>query len=210
MKKLIFVFVTVLFLKPLLSVSQDTRIGLKTGLNVSIFTASINSESAFKSGFHLGAFVRTPISKIFSFRPEFYFSSQGQKDNYINNSGSTTTTVNYFNVPVLFELGKKVAFQFGPQAGFLLSGHEKGTINNQSVNDDLKDIMRKTEVGFVLGITAYPGSNVNIGARMQRGLSNIFTEPAGAGSSYPKIQNLVFQFYVGILFNSKNQTEPAK
>jgi hypothetical protein len=109
------------------------QIGFKTGANLSIFSASINSDPALKPGFHFGAFLKIPTSSKLFFRPEFVFSSQGQKDNYIipssNKSvGSTKTTVNYFNVPLLFETRGKVFVQFGPQIGFLLSGKEKGTI----------------------------------------------------------------------------------
>src|SRR5690348_1660593 len=87
------------------SVAQDNpaSFGLKAGLNLPIFSASVNSEASFKPGLHVGGYMRQPISANFFFRPEVYFSSQGQKDDYqLGNGtsvGTTETTTNYINVP---------------------------------------------------------------------------------------------------------------
>lgn len=185
--------------------AQDTKFGIKTGANLSMFSASINSEVSLKPGFHLGVYLRHGKTDKFHIRPELYFSSQGQKDNYVTGTGSqslgkTTTTINAINLPVLFEFGKKVTFQFGPQLGMLLSGHEKGTIQNKSVNDDLKESMNSVDVSMVLGLGFYAGENFNLGVRYNFGVSPIFKTPQNAPSDFPKIDNRVIHLYVAYSF----------
>jgi hypothetical protein len=58
------------------------RFGIKAGINASIFSASINSEVKPKIGLHIGFYFRKAITQRFFFRPEFYYSNQGEKDNY--------------------------------------------------------------------------------------------------------------------------------
>lgn len=183
------------------SVAQDNpaSFGLKAGLNLSIFSASVNSESSFKPGLHVGGYMRKPISANFFFRPEIYFSSQGQKDDYqLGNGtsiGATETTTNYINVPVLFEVGRKVSFQFGPQVGFLLSAREEGTIDNEKVDDDLKEYMKSTDFSGVLGIGVSPGEHFNFGARANIGLTNFNDTDGGID-----VKHRVIHFYVAYSF----------
>lgn len=184
--------------KRITSQPDGTQFGFKSGLNLSIFSTSINSDASMKPGFHLGLYMRTKISNKFWFRPEVYFSAQGQKDNYVtfngSSSGTTTTSVNYINVPLLFEAGGKLKLQFGPQFGFLLSAKEKGTIDGDAVNDDLKDVMKKSDVSLAFGLGFDPAKNVNLGVRYNLGLTQIFDVPDGV--DFPKVSNRVFHFYV--------------
>jgi len=182
---------------------QKTTYGIKTGLNVSILSASINSEASWKSGFHIGFYMKNAMSEKTFFRPELYFSSQGQKDNYIqlpggSSVGETTTSLNYLNLPILFEFGKKVSFQVGPQVGVLISAKEEGTIQGQKVNDDLKTVMKSSDFGLVFGSGIQLSDHVNFGARLNLGLSDIF-ESGGNGDSF-SVKNRTLHFYLGIGF----------
>jgi hypothetical protein len=180
--------------------------GIKTGFNISQLSASFNSESKPKVGMHLGIFLRVPITEEAYFRPELYYSSQGQKDDYISPStkqsvGTTTTQLNYMNIPLVLEYGKKFSFQIGAQLGILLSATEKGTINNQKVDDDLKEIMRSTEFGFLLGFGVSPGKHFNAGVRYNLGVSDIFSADEDAGvTDFPAVRNRMMHFYLGYSF----------
>ena len=178
--------------------AQDTltHFGIKTGLNLSIFSASVNSEASFKPGFHVGVYAKHPMGRSFYFRPELYFSSQGQKEDY-NFGGSATTTVNYINAPVLFEAGRKISFQFGGQLGVLLSAKEEGT-----ENADLKKYMRPLDFSFVLGFGVQPTEHFSFGARANIGMTDIFDGDDDNFSviSYPDVKNRVFHFYLGYSF----------
>ena len=177
-----------------------TVFGFKTGFNISQLSTSINSESKPKVGLNLGFFLRVPITEDAFFRPEIYYSSQGQKDNYIvpstNRSiGNTTTQLDYVNIPLVFEYGKKYSFQIGAQLGILLSANEKGNFNNQKVDDDLKEIMQTTEFGLLVGFGISPGKHFNAGVRYNFGVSDIISGDEDAGvTDFPVVQNRVVSF----------------
>jgi hypothetical protein len=182
--------------------AQDKKpsFGVKAGLNLSIFSASINSESSWLPGFHFGCYLKQPLSEKIYFRPELYYSVQGQKDEYMQppngpTLGNTTTKLNYLNVPLLFEFGNKVSLQAGPQLGFLLSATESGTIMSQPIDDDLKEITKGVDFSLVLGTGIRLGEDFSLGARLNLGLSEIFDD-SGNGD-FPSIKNRVFHFYLG-------------
>lgn len=209
MKKQLFLnvknlFVVVGLALPVLGFSQKAEFGIKAGANVSFFSASVNSEVSPRLGFHLGMFSRIPAGNKLVFRPEVYFSQQGQKDEYDFDAGSTTTSVNYLNVPLLLEIGNRVSFQGGAQLGFLLSAREKGTIEGESVDEDLKDIMKGTEFALVLGINFKIKENIHLGARLNRGLTQIFDVPSDA--DFPKVQNNVFHLHFGVVFPTNKKS----
>jgi hypothetical protein len=176
--------------------------GLKTGFNVSMLSAAINSESSPKVGMHLGVYVRTKLARNFFFRPELYYSRQGQKDKYVSpgngqSRGETTTRLNYLNVPLLFEAGNKFCFQFGPQLGILLAANERGTINNVKVDDDLKSIMKTTDFALALGAGFYPTKHLSLGVRYNIGLTTIFDNTS---SGFPDVHNRLFHLNIGYSF----------
>lgn len=200
MKKYLLLASTLITCFTAFSQEKKMQVGIKSGLNLAILSASINSESSYKPGLHIGMYVKTPGG----FRPEIYFSSQGQKDNYVNppgftSVGKTTTTINYLNLPLLMELGKKkVTFQVGPQIGFVLSGKEKGTVSGQPVDDDLKDFLKSPEISAVLGMGLNLNEQVSFGIRYNHGLSDIFDSPQ---DDFPTVKNRVFHFYLAVALN---------
>lgn len=154
------------------------QFGIKGGTNLAILSASINSESQFRLGLNAGVYFKAPIGKNAFFRPEIFYSSQGQKDKYTYttgvDAGETTTTLDYLNIPLLLEFGKTITVQTGMQVGVLLSAQEKGRIGTQTVNDDLKKFMNKVDMSLVIGIGANVTRKVDMGARYNLGVSNIF------------------------------------
>ncbi len=183
---------------------SEDEFGIKLGMNSSMFSASINSIGSSVGGFHIGVYSKTSIGQNFYFRAEVYYSSQGQSDDYraLPNGpsiGTTTTTLKYVNIPLLFEVGKVVSFQFGPQFGVVLSGNEKGNINGSAVNDDLKSIS-KSDVSAVAGLGINPSKHFHLGVRYHYGLTSVFSKPAGAPSGYPDINNRVVHIYAAVSF----------
>lgn len=183
------------------AIAQNPRFGIKGGPNFSMFSAAINSTPALKPGFNLGMYARHQFTEKLHLRPEVYFSSQGQKDNYETASGqslgSTKTTINAINVPILLEAGSKVTFQIGPQFGLLLSGTEKGTVDRQSVNDDLKEIMKPIDFSLILGVGFNANENLNFGLRYNFGLTSNFDSSKFMISDFPTVANRVIHLYIG-------------
>lgn len=201
MRKLYFI---ILFLISIHSQAQDKPLfGIKGGLNISIFSASVNSQSSVKTGFHVGGFSRVQMRNKLFFRPEIVFSSQGQKDNYQDTPGGssvgkTTTTVNYINIPLLLEVGNKISAHFGVQTGILLSAKEEGEVSGIKVNENLNDDMLNPDISLVIGLGFRSSDHFDIGARLNYGISKIFDYTDIGG--FPSIKNRVFQFYVGYAF----------
>lgn len=200
----------VLWAGTIYSQDDNTVFGIKTGINTSIFSSSINnnSDAGFKSGFHFGIYIKHPVSERFFFRPELYYSNQGQKDDYAVPPaafpvGSTKTILNYINLPLLFETGREISFQFGPQVGIFLSGREKGIIDNTRVDENLKGAMKTADVGFILGFGVSPDENFNVGFRFNIGLTDIYKADDNfsiPGVEFRAVKNRVLHFYLGYTF----------
>jgi hypothetical protein len=209
---LVLLFVNGFFCRAQESVSKSQEFskvlfGIKGGINISTFSASINSESRAKPGLALGIYLKKQIGTKLFFRPELYYSNQGQKDNYLfpyggPSIGTTTTNMHYLNVPLLFELGNKVCFQFGGQLGILLAGVEKGTVASVRVDNKLNDVMTTADFALVVGAGYSLGHHFNGGVRFNYGVSNIYNPDQASGSNIelPKVQNRVLHFYVAYSF----------
>jgi hypothetical protein len=200
----------------LVSVAQDTTsatpefrktvFGFKAGVNLSRFSASINSETRAKVGPAFGIYFRKQTSKNFYFRPELYYSNQGQRNNYIYPSGSgpaigrTTVSTHYINAPLLFEVGREVTFQFGMQLGLLLGGKEKGTYASATVDDKVSRSMETVDFSAVLGIGYSLLQHFNCGARLNYGVVDISKSESLFASQNISVSNRVIHFYVGYSF----------
>jgi hypothetical protein len=203
MRKSLQIISIVLLLAAQANGQEKGKFGLKIGYNSSMLSASVNSDASAKGGIALGAYYDIKTKSFLHFQPEINYSSQGENENYMAapngpSIGTTTVTLNYLNIPFIlkFDMGKVVNFQIGPQLGILLSGREKGTINNQPVDTDLKGVF-KNDFSMVLGLGFNVTRNINFGGRLNYGLNNIYSTPQGSPVDYPSVSNRVFNFFVG-------------
>ena len=180
----------------------DTEFGVKGGMNVSFYNASEITDLTPKLGPHLGLYLKSWMGGNAFLRPELYYSNEGVKSEYIDSSsgssvGSTTTSVHYLNIPVLFEVGRKVAFQVGPQVGLFLAGTLKGEVQNARVNENLKEETHNLNLGVVFGL-GYTQGRFGGGIRYNLGLSDTYSgdEQLDLPFESPKIYSRVFHFYV--------------
>lgn len=216
MRRFLVISIALLFVSVFISSAQESApeskefpkavFGIKGGVNISTFSASINSESRAKAGLALGIYLKKQIGRALFFRPELYYSSQGQKDNYLYpyggpSIGSTKTSMHYLNVPVLFELGSKMSFQFGPQIGVLVAGREKGTVASTKVDEKMNETMSPVDLAIVVGV-GYSLKHLNGGVRVNYGVTNIYTPDQDPGSNidFPEVHNRVLHFYVAYSF----------
>jgi hypothetical protein len=181
--------------------------GIKGGVNITRFSVSINSESRAKAGLALGIYLKKQIGTNIFFRPELYYSNQGQRDNYLYpyggpSIGRTTTNMHYINVPFLLEFGGKVSFQAGAQIGLLVAGKEKGIVASVDVDENLRHVMTTADMSVVIGVGISPTEHFNGGIRINYGVSNIYNPDIHSGSitDVPQVQNRVLHFYVAYSF----------
>lgn len=192
-----------------LSNAQETKFGLKGGLNISNFTGDTEGLD-FKSrvGFNVGGFVAIKFSEKFTLQPEVLYSAQGAN---IDNFGAEiegnfyTADVKfklaYINIPVMFKYyaAEKFNIEAGPQIGFLTSAKTSTKVNgfNQTVEQDVKDNFESIDFGVNFGVGYDFTEHFSAGARYNIGLSNIAKTEAGDDT---KLHNSVFSLGIGYKF----------
>ncbi len=171
--------------------------GLKTGLNLSRFHSD-SRESDVKPGFNVGLYLKTPLGRNTWLRPELYYSNQGEREDVGANatglSAKHSTNLNYLNLPVLFEAGKRVTVQAGPQVSYLISAYDRTELADQRTKQNILTSTNRIDMAAVVGIGINPHESFNAGMRLNYGLMEVFRE-----GNY-EVRNHVFHVYVGYTF----------
>jgi opacity protein-like surface antigen len=150
--------------------AQETRFGVKGGLNISTVVGGDVENTKSLVGFHVGGFAEIHIVQKFFIQPELLFSTQGTKvDGPFGVDGDIK--LNYLNIPVLakyYIVDKKFSVEAGPQLGVLLSA--------KAEDEDIKDFTRSVDFGFNIGAGFNFTDNLSIGLRYTIGLSPLSDE----------------------------------
>ncbi|OIV43995.1 porin family protein [Flavobacterium johnsoniae] len=146
--------------------AQETRFGVKGGLNLTTFAGGNYWDAKSLVGFHVGGFAEIKIIERLSIQPEVLFSTQGAKLEGPFDS-DFDAKLNYINIPVLakFYVTKQFTVEAGPQLGFLVSAKQEG--------EDAKDFYKSVDLGFNFGVGYNFTENVGVGLRYTVGLSNV-------------------------------------
>ncbi|MCC9061543.1 porin family protein [Flavobacterium piscisymbiosum] len=163
MKKIIFAAIAVMAFG--FTNAQQTRFGIKGGLNVTSFAGGNYYDAKSLVGFQVGGFAEIKIIERLSIQPEVLFSTQGAKLEFGNTDFNTK--LNYINIPVLakFYITKQFTAEAGPQLGFLVSAKRD--------DSDVKDSYKSVDTGFNFGLGYNFTENLGVGLRYTVGLSNI-------------------------------------
>jgi hypothetical protein len=141
--------------------AQHTNIGIKGGFNG--YTLNNNYESEdMKLGYHLGLIGHFHLANPIALQPELVYSMQGSKN----------TSLNYINLPMLFQYMFDNGFrlQAGPQLGMLVSAKTKTNGTQTDVKNDFEPI----DFGVAIGMSyVNPATNFGIDIRYNHGLSDI-------------------------------------
>ena len=198
MKKILLSAVAVM---AFMSVSaQETRFGVKAGVNFHTLTGDIEDQSS-KVGFQAGAFAEFKLSDKFAIQPELLYSTQGTK--FEEGDDEIKYNLSYLNIPVMakYYVAEKFSLEAGPQIGFLLSAKGKFDITEEGVSvsgdEDIKDSFESIDFGINFGAGYDFTENLSAGIRYNLGLSNIAKTEEGSDA---KIKNSVFSLSVGYKF----------
>ncbi|MCB0459502.1 MAG: PorT family protein [Flavobacteriaceae bacterium] len=180
MKKL-FVFAVLTVISFTALNAQNTRFGIKAGVNFSQISVDANefgsANSDSRTGFFVGGVADIEVSEKFHVQPELLFSSEG----------GDNVPYNYINVPIIakYYVAEGFNIQAGPQLGYLVSV------------DGETDLEGANRLGFSLDMGIGYDINENFFAvvRYDLGLSNLIDD-----SSIDAKQNS-FQIGVGYRFN---------
>ncbi|MET4107381.1 porin family protein [Hymenobacter sp. UYP22] len=193
--------------------------GLKAGLTTAVLSGSINQNTKYKSGFHVGGMLRVRPSRVFAFQPELIFSQQGSSNEIP--LGPVTlenkTKLSYLNIPLLAKLylSEAVNLQVGPQVGLLLAARQTGQTGYYSGSggsgfrtEDL-DVKAdyKGDVGLCMGLGVDLKSGLTFAARVNYGLTDINNneqeKQLREALRIKGLYNRVLEFSLGYLFSSK-------
>lgn len=185
MKKVFFALAAVLMLS--LTSQAQVKFGAKAGLNLSRVTENFET---MKPGFHGGIYAQINLHPMFSIQPEVLYSMQGGMekdvvDGFIQTTSyKRTLTTHNVIVPVMLQFSpvKMITIEAGPQFGFNLgmSRHDEvtteGAVNRGNGSDYTydSDYYNMFDFGLAAGLKLNVASNVNIYARYNFGLTNMF------------------------------------
>jgi hypothetical protein len=194
------VFTTALFMFLCqIGTAQETRFGLKGGLNYSSIVGDLTNGLKFRFSGHGGIFLEIDFSEKFKLQPELLYSSQGFQFSTdlaaIENGGAagddndfrTNVQLNFITVPILgkFALNHKWDVEFGPQFGFLLNQVTKLKDLDQSSNvtGDRKSSVSgdfQLDYGAAVGLGFKLTDDLSVSPRFYVGLRNRLNGLAGA------------------------------
>lgn len=187
--------------------AQQTKFGLKGGMNIANFSGDIEENSS-KVSFHAGGFAEIKISDKFSIQPELLYSEQGTKMDGLSEVIDFTTytadisfRLSYINIPVMFKfyVDKSFYFELGPQLGILTGAKTITKISgfNQEAKQDVKDFFKSTDFGLNFGAGYDFTNHLFANVRYNLGLANIAETVNGDDS---KIKNSNFMLSIGYKF----------
>lgn len=171
MKRFVLLSLTLFFLFSLKA--QNTRFGLKAGLNISNINSNYTGSFDPRTGLNAGALINIPLQYSWSVQPEIYFSGQGAKYYSYNDGYNHQLILNYVNIPLLiqYKLHGGLLLETGPQAGFLISAKDKvGDLETGNVyNSDFKNV----DFAWSFGIGYRSISGLGVDLRYNPGISNV-------------------------------------
>ncbi len=193
MKKII--FTSLLTLTCVLSLAQETKFGIKGGLNLSNQTDNVmksitSTNNSMMLGYNLGTFLEFNLSSKLAIQPEILFSYQGNKytfndvirpsfdspDEYF--TYQVSNELYYINIPVMIKYYfiKKVSLEFGPQLGVLLGSKSNFSFSTPSLgnysNTD-KHSYKSIDYGINLGASYHFTKYISTELRYNFGLYNV-------------------------------------
>lgn len=211
MKKVFFALAAVLMLS--LTSQAQVKFGAKAGLNLSRVTEHFET---MKPGFHGGIYAQINLHPMFSIQPEVLYSMQGGVEKDVNEilnqtiSSKTTLTSHNVIVPIMLQFSpiKMITIEAGPQFGFNLgmSSHNvvttQGLVNTETESDYTfeSDDYNMFDFGLAAGLKLNVASNVNIYARYNFGLTNVFVNEDVFGYEDDETFNQNLMLGVGFSF----------
>lgn len=147
--------------------AQTPQLGIKGGLNISNLSYDNDYDADSKVGAHVGLLAHIHMGGPLALQPEVVFSMQGAE------FGSEELQANYLNVPFLFQYMFPGGFRLetGPQVGVLLDAEWE---HSNGVDEDWTRRMKKTDLGWAVGLGFMSSSGLGLDARYNIGLTEVF------------------------------------
>ncbi|MEO0334492.1 MAG: porin family protein, partial [Bacteroidota bacterium] len=200
---------------------DDSRFGIKGGVNLSNFYQESLGDQNLRAGFHAGIFTELALGESFSLQPELLFTTKGNRISYGEGDnlfddlitegedafvGDMETNLTYIELPILakFTISEVINLHVGPYVAYLLDGSSDV---DGSLGDRLDNLDRDGFNNWDYGLAAGIGVDLNlvtIGFRYDLGLAGINDNapPAIDNFSWDELmndqKNQALMFYVGV------------
>jgi len=177
----------------IVSINAQASFGIKAGVNFASIRGDNTDDSSGRTSFAGGFYAEVPMSEKITFQPELMYSGQGAE--YTDMDGDETFKMDYLNIPFMFKYYVTEGFniQAGPQLGILLSA-KADEVNTY-------DFMTNVDFGLNFGLGYKLESGINIEARYNLGLSNIWETYYYGNDAVVNNKNGVWQITLGYSFN---------
>jgi len=173
MKSQFFAFSLVLgMVFPILISAQPVHPGIKIGLNLANFYGE-DTEGSINAGLLVGGVLHFPVSDKFALQPELLFSQQGSQTKEDN--VTVRFNNNYLLLPLMSKiyLNPNIAFEVGPQIGFLLTSRLAAGESANDFSVSTKDMFNTLDVALNAGLSYEWESNWVVGTRYSLGVTNV-------------------------------------
>jgi hypothetical protein len=173
-------------------------LGLKGGANfasqnTSSFLPSVEISTSNITGFVGGAYLNYFFGDKSAIQLELLYSQKGSVSEILQGGSSVQSNDNkltYFDIPVLFrwQIIKFLNIHAGPQFSILT----KAVTEDGTTSEDIKDELKNSDFGLIIGAEANLPLRLNLTARYIYGLSNV------SEIEDLEIKNSTFQLTLGI------------
>jgi hypothetical protein len=170
-------------------------LGIKGGANFATQDANllgVDIETSNITGFVGGAYVNWFFGDKIALQPEFLYSRKGSVSNLIQGTSGVDSDnkLTYFDIPVLFrwQIIKFLNIHAGPQFSILT----KAVTDDGTTTEDIKDELKNSDVGLIVGAEANLPLRLNLTARYVFGLTDV------SNVEDIEIKNSTFQLTLGI------------
>nr|WKN37558.1 porin family protein [Tunicatimonas sp. TK19036] len=197
---------------PLLSyaqVNEDSRIGIKAGVNLSNFYSSEIDDQNARIGFNAGIFTELALNDLVSVQPELLFSTRGNQRTYGDDGGvaddfdiegDVRFNLFYVDLPILLKLSLAdvINIHAGPYISYLLGANI--TTEGDLIPDGTEDLDRDNFNTWDFGLAVGLGLDLNavtIGLRYNLGLNEI-ANSTEADLLLDDVKNSLLQAYVAV------------
>jgi hypothetical protein len=171
--KRIFLPVVMMMLLAAGAYAQVVSGGVKAGLNLAngIGEDAKDADMSMRVAFHIGGYVNLGLSDALSLQPELLYNSVGAK---MDVGEDVKLHLNYISIPLnlMYSFGT-FNVHLGPQFGFLASAKGKAEVEGESIEVDMKDSFKSTDIGVNLGLGASFGK-FNVAGRYTYGITKIW------------------------------------
>jgi hypothetical protein len=203
--------------------AQETRTGIKAGLNLAYLRVDGANENNLLPGFHLGLWSDFEVNSTLSFQPEILYNVKGTRSVFDEEilgfsivDGTTKLGMHYIDIPLYLKLNLSEEFNIhiGPYIGFLMFARaETDTEILEFINvDESRDINRDEFNKLDAGISGGIGFSMDpliFGINYNLGLRQVAKDGQPMHLLLGDAAHTNMQLYVGITFPTRQYRSPG-